>query len=353
MVTGAAGLYGVHLVDLLVSRPEITKVTGIDNFSRLFLIDDPFLPNPALKSKFQLLKRDYRSLTPEAIDAAGVDAIVHLAAYVSIDESMEDPEKYFQNNERGAFELARTLLATKSKPLLVVASSPEVYGNPVYTPMDEDHPMYPRSFYAVSKLAAEKHCRVLYEWYKYPVVVVRNFNTFGENQNVWGYSAVIPAFIECALRGENLVVHGDGTQTRDFLYIGDAVKAYLAILLRGKELSGSVFNIGTGIETPIAKLAEIIRDLASESGSGHPAPDVKPQMTGAGAKPQMTGAGAKPQMTGAGAKPQIIFKPGRPGDLLALAADISRAKATLGWSPEYDLVRGLRKTIDWYRRVWS
>jgi len=345
MVTGAAGLYGVHLVDLLVSRPEVAKVTGIDNFSRLFLMEDPFLPNPALKSKFQLLKQDYRALTPEMIDAAGVDAVVHLAAYVSIDESMADPEKYFENNERGAFELARTLLATRSQPLLVVASSPEVYGNPIYTPMDEDHPMYPRSFYAVSKLAAEKHCRVLYEWYKYPVVVVRNFNTFGENQNVWGYSAVIPAFIECALRGETLVVHEDGKQTRDFLYVGDAVKAYLAILLRGRALSGSVFNIGTGKETPISELAEIIRGLAGGGGASG---------VGVGGAGGVGGTGGHASESSQnGVRSKIVFKPGRPGDLQALAADISRARATLGWSPEYDLVRGLQKTIDWYRRVWS
>lgn len=314
LVTGAAGLYGVHLVDLFISQPEVERVIGIDNFSRRFLVDDPFLPNKALGTRFELRRQDYRELTADVIDDCAIDAVVHLAAFVSIDESMERPDDYFENNERGTFQLARTLLKTRRKPLLVVASSPEVYGNPLYTPMDENHPMYPRSFYAVSKLAAEKHCRVLYEWYGYPVVVVRNFNTFGENQNVWGYSAVIPAFIEAALKGHPLVVHADGSQTRDFLYVKDAAHAYWRVLSRGKAGAGDVINLGTGRETSVADLAAIILDLT-------------------------------------GARSGIAHRPGRLGDLRALSADISRAENLLGWSPRFTLREGLERTIEWYRRV--
>lgn len=314
LVTGAAGLYGVHLVDLFVSRPEVERVFGIDNFSRRFLVDNPFISNPRLSERFELWRQDYRDLTAEAVDDCLIDAVVHLAAFVSIDESMEKPDEYFENNERGTFLLARTLLKTKRRPLLVVASSPEVYGNPLYTPMDEDHPMYPRSFYAVSKLAAEKHCRVLYEWYKYPVVVIRNFNTYGENQNVWGYSAVIPAFIEAALKGRPLVIQGDGSQTRDFLYVKDAARAYWSVLLRGKAGAGEVINLGTGRETSVAELARIILSL-TKTRSG------------------------------------IEHRPGRPGDLNALSADIRRAGMLLGWEPQFTLHEGLERTVEWYRRV--
>lgn len=314
MVTGAAGLYGVHLVDLLLSQPGIEKVIGVDNFSRQFATPDPFLPNPNFGSHFELWRTNYQDLTPRMINDSGIDALVHLAAFVSIDESMEYPEKYFENNEHGSLILARNLLETVRKPLLVVASSPEVYGNPSYTPMDEDHPMYPRSFYAVSKLAAEKHCRVLYEWYGYPVVVIRNFNTYGPNQNIWGYSAVIPAFIERALHGKPLVVYGDGRQTRDFVYVKDAVRAYLAVIRAGNRLSGGVFNIGTGKQTPIADLAHMIQDLTE---SHLP----------------------------------VSHQTGRPGDLDALSADIGRARRVLHWSPVHSLNDGLKETIEWYRGV--
>lgn len=313
LVTGAAGLYGVHIVDALVRSPEVSQVYGVDDLSRSFLTRDPFLPSPELKTKFVFRQCRYQDLTPGELDSLELDAIIHLAAYVSIDESMLRPEEYFENNEHGTFHFAHTLLKTKTKPTLIYASSPEVYGNPRYVPMDEEHPIHPRSVYAVSKLAAEKHVSVLQEWYDYPVIIIRNFNTYGENQNLGSYAAVIPNFLINALKGRPLVVHNDGLQTRDFLYVKDAARAYLMLLREREKVRGQTFNIGTGHQTSILELATIIKRLTVS-------------------------------------RSPITFKKGRPGDLHALAADITKIKNAVGWSPSISLEEGLTRTMEWYRR---
>lgn len=315
LVTGAAGLYGVHLVDALVRRDDVSYVVGVDDFSRRFGVADPFIRSLELEAKFQLIRGRFQEFTSAEMDDMAIDAVVHLAAHVSIPESMESPEEYFMNNEYGTFRFSHMLAGTRSKPTLVCASSPEVYGNPQYTPMTVDHPLYPRSVYAVTKLAAEKHCRALYEWYGYPVIIVRNFNTYGPNQSVWGgYTAVVPEFIVRALRDEPLTVHDDGHQTRDFLYVKDAVNAYCRILAARHELAGSIFNIGSGKQTSVIDLAHLVIELTRSSS-------------------------------------EIVFKPGRLADIFALHADISDLWNQCGWRPVYTLEEGLRETIAWYREM--
>ena len=264
------------------------------------------------EKKFSLLKKDFAELNAKAIDELNVDAVIHFAAFVSIDESMVKPEKYFENNERKTFEFVHNLFSSSSQPFLIYASSPEVYGNPVRTPMDELHPMRPRSIYAVTKLAAEKHCMSLFEWYSYPVNVIRNFNTFGPNQNVSAYSAVIPAFIERALSNEPLRITGSGEQTRDFQYVKDAVRAYESLVLTRGKLKGETFNIGSGKQIKIKGLAEKIIGLTGSSS-------------------------------------RVEFAEGRKGDLTALQADYSKIKEKLGWQPKFSLEEGLKKTIEWYK----
>jgi UDP-glucose 4-epimerase len=226
---------------------------------------------------------------------------------------MEREEEYFKNNEYGTFRFMQTLVRTKKWPLIIYASSPEVYGNPIYTPMDINHPLLPRSIYAVTKLAAEKHCYAMYQWYGYPVVIMRNFNTFGENQDISGNAGVISSFLVRALRGEPLVVHNRGEQTRDFQYVKDAVHAYVLVIERDKELSGGIFNIGTGKQTSVSELARMILDITSSSS-------------------------------------EIIYQKGRAADLISLEADYSEIKKKTGWEPRYSLEEGLRRTAEWYRR---
>ncbi|MFH1225449.1 MAG: GDP-mannose 4,6-dehydratase [Candidatus Diapherotrites archaeon] len=311
LVTGAAGLYGVHTVAELVSSAKTGKIFALDDMSRGFLGREPFILPEGFAEKVQIMKRDFRTLKAKEIDAMKLDTIMHFAAHVSIDESMVNPRKYFDNNELGTFNLCRELLASKTKPALIYASSPEVYGNPLRTPMDELHPLSPRSVYAVTKLAAEKHCLSMFEWHNYPVNVIRNFNTFGENQNLWGYSAVIPAFISRALKGQALQVSGSGEQTRDFLYVKDAARAYRMLAEKGGSIKGEIFNIGTGKQTSVKALAEKIIKI--------------------------TGSGS-----------EIVSAEARKGDLKALEADVSKISSSLGWKPKYTLEQGLKETAEWY-----
>ncbi|MHB8926771.1 MAG: GDP-mannose 4,6-dehydratase [Bacillota bacterium] len=314
LVTGAAGLYGVHTVDALVKHDGVEKVFGVDDLSRHFDCPNPFIQSPELGRKFSFHEGDFRALTPDLLDQWKLDVIIHLAARTSIDESMENPDLYFTNNEEGTFRFTQSLLQTRQAPLLVYASSPEVYGCPRYVPMDEDHPMYPRSTYAVTKLAAEKHCHALYEWHGYPVIVIRNFNTYGENQDTARHAAVIPTFVRNALAHRPLEVSGDGRQTRDFTYVGDAVAAYISVLDRKDLLIGETLNVGTGRETSIADLAAIIVRMVGSSS-------------------------------------RVVRGAPRLGDLPRLAADISRLTRKTGWHPRITLAEGLDRTIAWYRRV--
>ncbi len=314
IITGAAGLYGVHMVDALAKMASVEKIVGVDDLSRNFFSADPFLKSESKDKKFELIKMDYADLDTKKIDEIEPDAVVHLAASVSIPESMDNPWKYFNNNESGTFKLTQILLASKTQPFLIYASSPEVYGNPKYVPMDENHPLNPTSTYAVTKLACEKHCMSLWEWYKYPVTSIRNFNTYGENQNIWGYSAVIPAFIKSALENKPLKIEGDGRQTRDFMYVADAVEAYKMVIENRRASIGETFNIGTGVDTSINDLAEKIISLTKSSS-------------------------------------KITYAPGRSGDLRALRANIEHIKSKIGWEPKTDLAEGLKKTIEWYKKI--
>ncbi len=313
LVTGAAGLYGVHLVDELVKRDDVSKVIGLDNFSRSYFESDPFIQSDKLKAKFELVKEDYCKLGTKDLDDFDLDAVIHLAAYISIPESMEREEDYFHNNEYGTFRLMQALVRTKKWPAMIYASSPEVYGNPIYTPMDINHPMLPRSIYAVTKLAAEKHCRAMSEWYKYPVTIIRNFNTFGENQDISGNAGVVSAFIIKALKNEPIIIQDSGEQTRDFQYVKDAARAYSLVLRKDNSLAGEVFNIGTGIQTSIKDLAHKIKKLTNSTS-------------------------------------EIRSEPGRKADLMSLEADYCEINKKAGWEPKFSIEEGLERTIHWYKK---
>ncbi|MFP4400625.1 MAG: GDP-mannose 4,6-dehydratase [Candidatus Woesearchaeota archaeon] len=321
LVTGAGGLQGYHLVRDLLEQPQTGMVVGVDDFSR------PFLENPmkwakTLDDRFELQKRRYQSLSVSEI--SDFDVIIHLAASVSVPESMESDEMqraYWENNATGTLDFVIKMMQTKDWPVLVYASTSETFGNPLTYPMTEEHLQNPQSIYAVSKLSAEKIILAHAAWNSFPGVVVRTFNTYGPNQNS-GFSdaAVVALFLKKALTGETLYVHGDGTQTRDFQYAGDAVRAYrmLALARCSEDMeykyTGMQFNTGTGKMTPIRHLADMVISLTDSMS------DVK-------------------------------YSAARSGDIVALQADSTKIRNELGWKAEIPLEEGLRRTAEWFRRV--
>lgn len=312
LITGAAGLYGYNLVSDLLTHDFVEKIIAVDDYSRQYSVNDP-LREFKNDKRLTVKKMKFQKISHKFLDSENVDVVVHFAAFVSIPESMKNAIRYFTNNELGTFSLMQTLGKTKKQPFLIYASSPEVYGNPVYTPIDIHHPLYPRSIYAVTKLAAEKHCYANYHWYGYPLAIIRNFNTFGENQHIGRYAAVIPQFINNAILGKPIIVQNDGTQTRDFLYVKDAVRAYRILIQDHQKNKGQIFNIGTGKQTSIKNLAEKIKKIS-------------------------------------GSYSKIILKKGRSADLMKLEADITNTKKQLHWKPEWKFDDALLNTINWYKK---
>jgi len=230
------------------------------------------------------------------------DVVVHAAAYVSVEESFQKPAEYIANNVGGTASVAKSCL--EHSKLLVHFSSAAVYGNPVKTPIPEDHPLRPLSPYGLSKLMSEQ----VVEFYgrlglKY--TIIRPFNVYGAGQSE-AYAGVVTKFITSACRGEPLVVYGDGLQTRDFIHVDDVSR--LVELVIEKAPLGEVLNVGSGVPTRIVDLARIIIKLV-------------------------------------GASVEVVHAPPRPGDIRESWADITKARRLLGFHPRVLLEEGLRATI--------
>ncbi len=313
LVTGIAGLYGLHLTEKLVVQPNISQVFGVDDFSRGCPGEEEFRAYP-WGQKVELIKEMFQDLTVRELNSFNVEVVIHLAGYNSSKESMNTPEEYFLNNEYGTFQLMQTLLRTKNRPYLIYPSTTKVYGEPVYIPVDERHPVEPQNVFAVTKLAAEQHVMAAGRAYNYPVTALRFTNTYGENQNYYGYTSVVVAFIERALKNEPLIIYGSGEQMRDFIYVSDAVEALAQAAANRHAAEGLVINIATGHLISICDLAEKIKKLS-------------------------------------GSRSEIIKLPAEKKEPARIMIETKLACKTLAWSPQYGLDEGLGRSICWYKKL--
>ena len=296
LVTGGAGFIGGHLVRALVKAGYSVRV--LDNLSTGSLdnIGD-------LISSVEFVKGDVRDFNVVKEAARGVDAVVHLAALVDVAESFEKPDLYFEVNVKGTYNVVR---ACRGVRVLVYASSCAVYGEPSRVPTPEDHPTSPNSPYALSKVYGEALVEALAEKRGYRPVVLRFFNVYGPGQSR-AYAGVVLEFVKRVSRGEPPVIYGDGSQTRDFIHVRDAVKAVLKALVN--EGAKGVFNVGSGVSVSINELAKLVLKLAGRE-------DLKP-----------------------------VYAPPRPGDVKRSQADISRARRVLGFEPRVKLEDGIRELL--------
>lgn len=307
LITGGAGFIGSHLAEDLVNNDNMVKI--LDDFSTGSVNNILGLFN---HKNFKLIRGSITNKELVSKATSDVDVIFHLAAQIHVDRSIIEPMRTFEVNTLGTLNILDAALENNIETV-VYASTSEVYGSAKYTPMDEDHPLNPASPYAASKAAADRLCFSYYNTYKLPVVIVRCFNTYGPRQKDIGYAAAIPKFIKRALAGLPPVIYGDGKQTRDYMYIKDAVMAYKLVLDSYEKTLGKAINFGTGKETAILDLANTIIELSGNESTS-------------------------------------IHAPSRAGEVTRLCADTTLAKETLGFIPQYTIRKGLEEFMDWYKK---
>jgi UDP-glucose 4-epimerase len=302
LVTGGAGFIGSNLCQLLTQDDRFDEVRVIDDFSTGYKANLEGIPIALTEAS--ILDRD--ALTEAA---HGVDAVVHLAALGSVPRSVADPELSHHVNATGTLQVL--LAARDNGAHVIAASSSSVYGANKRLPKVEDMLCQPMSPYAVSKLATEQYAMAFSQVYGMEVLPFRFFNVYGPRQRAGHvYAAVIPVFVDAALRGEHLPIDGDGTQSRDFTYVGTVIDTIRQALV-GRVTSGPT-NLAFGTRTPLLELVDIIR--------GEVGVDVN-----------------------------VLHRSPRAGDVSHSQADSSRLKALFPTIEPVPLKRGLGETVSWMR----
>jgi len=303
VVTGGAGFIGSHLVAELAGQGyhviilDDLSTGAISNIAPYLKEDDVEFAEGSI-ADISLLGKLFR----------GVRFVFHLAATPSVPRSIENPMASHQVNATGTLNV---LIAARDNGVnkVVYSSSSSVYGDTPTLPKKEDMPPNPLSPYAVAKLTGEYYCRVFHYVYMLPTVCLRYFNIYGPRQNPDSqYAAVIPRFLKQVSEGNPPVIFGDGTQTRDFTFVKDAVSANI---LAAESTGTGIYNVGRGESISLNELARMIINLK-------------------------------------GLKCNPTYEESRPGDVMHSLADISRAR-TFGYEPKYSLKDGLYNTAkDFY-----
>jgi len=254
LITGGAGFIGHHLTRRLLRMSY--EVVVLDNFKTGKMQNiSPHLKN----APFKLVVGDVRNKKVIRNAMNGVDAVVHLAALISVEESFKNPIETHNVNVTGTLNVLEEA-ARMNIEKFIYASSTAVYGDGNPLPLREDYPPKPLSPYATSKVSAEYYCEMFHISYSLKTVILRYFNVYGPGQENNPYSGVIAKFLSNALSGAPIVIHGDGKQTRDFIYIDDVVEATI-LALESSDAVGQTFNICTGTPVSINELANIVKEL--------------------------------------------------------------------------------------------
>ena len=243
LITGGLGKIGSHLCENLYLKHDIIVLENYSNISKFVHSAD-------------IITGDIRdkNIVEKLINK--VDVVIHTAAQISVDKSIENPLNDADNNVNGTLNLLEASRKSNIKRFVYISSA-AVYGKPVYLPVDESHPTNPMSPYGLSKFTGERYSMLYHELYNLPVTSLRLFNVFGFQNAEDSYSGVITKFIDRVKNNKNPIIFGDGNQTRDFVYIDDVINAISKTIENDKTI-GEVINIGTGKPTRILDLCEAI-----------------------------------------------------------------------------------------------
>jgi UDP-glucose 4-epimerase len=309
LVTGGAGFIGSHIVRKLLEQGDSVRV--LDNFSTGKRENLEDVARQFNGDRFEVIEGDLRDAARVEEAVRNVEVIFHEGAFVSVPQSLEEPQTCFDVNITGTSRLLDTARAAGVRRA-VLASSAAVYGNADAFPLVEETLPQPLTPYAVSKRVKEMYAELFTGSFGLEVVALRYFNVYGPRQRPDSmYAAAVPIFARRLLDGKPVTVYGDGGQSRDLINVRDVVRANL-MASEHANAPGRIFNICTGIETRLLDLLEIMHELI---------PNVPP--------------------------PQFV--PPRAGDLYRSVGSPQKAIDVLGFHAEVPLVDGLKETIDWMR----
>jgi UDP-glucose 4-epimerase len=300
LVTGGAGFIGSHVSDVFLDAGH--QVWALDDLSSG--------RRENLRPEVRLVVADIRS--PEAarlVEAERFEVICHLAAQMDVRRSVVDPRFDADVNVGGFLNLLEAARKSGVRKVVFSSTGGAIYGDQDVYPAPETHPTRPVSPYGASKAAGELYLGYYRAQYGLASVALRYANVYGPRQNPHGEAGVVAIFSERLLRGEICTIFGSGQQTRDFVYGADVARANL--LAAERDVQGPI-NIGTGVETDVNHLYEL---MAKAAGTGQPAQHA----------------------------------PAKPGEQMRSSVDASRAAEALGWKPSLQLEEGLRRTVAWFK----
>ena len=298
LVTGGAGFLGVALANRLVAAgPAVYALDDLRNGDAA-----------RLEAAVAFTQGDVDNMPLLWSLLQEVDCVYHLAARVSVPQSLLYPREYARVNVGGTVSLMEAMRDT-GVGRVIFTSSGAVYGHQPRQPVREDDPPHPDSPYAVSKWAAEQYVNTIGALWGLETVALRIFNAYGPGQGLpVSHAPVVPRFLRAVLGGGSVVVHGDGRQTRDYVYVDDVVDALVAAAT-ARDVNRGVVNVGSGRETSVLELIAAME--------------------------QVTGRRA-----------DVLFNPQKAGGVARLAADVARARDWLGFAPRVELARGLQLTLE-------
>jgi UDP-glucose 4-epimerase len=312
LVTGAAGFIGSNLVDRLLADGH--DVVGIDNLSTGH-VDNLTAAWEVERSSPGRFRFHHLDITaPELkgiVLGANPDVIYHLAAQIDVRVSVRDPLFDARSNVLGTINLCEASREAGVQKIVYAASGGSRYGTPSVLPVREDALADPLSPYAVAKFAGETYLRAYAGMYGVTPICLALSNVYGPRQSVRGEAGVIAVFGSSMVAGRDVTIYGDGTATRDYVYVDDVVEAF-ALAGASNPEGAALYNVGTGRQTSVVELYRLMAEMFGD----------------------ITGP---------------VFAPARTGELQAIALDAGKAGRELGWLPAIDLAEGVARTVEWLR----
>lgn len=301
LVTGGAGFIASQIADAFINEGH--QVTIVDDLS------SGFQKNINPKTKFVKANICDKNLS-QLFEKEKFDVINHHAAQMDVRRSVKDPEFDATTNILGTINLLQNAIKYKVKKFMFASTGGAVYGEQEYFPADEKHPTQPRSPYGISKLAVEKYIHFYNAEYGLKYSILRYANIYGPRQNPFGEAGVVAIFSTKLLKGDQPIINGDGKQTRDYVFVGDVVKANLLAL---NDEANDIYNVGTEIETDVNQLFHYINSI--------------------------TGAGKEEK-----------HGPAAPGEQMRSVITNNKLFNKFGWRPETKIEDGLKATVEHFRK---